>query len=74
MRQNCFPIKMATGWDRGSVSAANYLGNVSGDETDSILAQKCNLFFENFRIENQFIYRYTYTITVILFDFCKVIN
>lgn len=52
--------EMATGWDRGSVSAANYLGTNAGglaDETDSVLARKCDAFFENFRIENQFIYR-----------------
>lgn len=50
----------ATGWDRGNVSAANYLGGMDGEvnDSDSILHRKCDSFLENFRIENQFIYRY----------------
>lgn len=49
----------ATGWDRGGVIAANYLAGPSGEsnEADSIVNRKCNGFLENFRIENQFIYR-----------------
>lgn len=51
---------MASGWDRGTVSAANYLGGPSTDafDLDSTLRRKCDAFLENFRIENQFIYRY----------------
>lgn len=49
----------ATGWDRGNVSAANYLGTIGGDsnDADSILSRKCENFLSSFRIENQFIYR-----------------
>jgi hypothetical protein len=65
---------MATGWDRGSVSAANYLGGDSGEDTDSILAQKCSLFFENFRIENQFIYRYASNLSMYFFKLLLVTN
>lgn len=52
---------MASGWDRGSIAAANYLGNPNGPGTDeaiALLQRKCSAFFENFRIESQFIYRY----------------
>jgi len=58
----------ATGWDRGGISAANYLGGpgIDSNDSDSVLGRKCDGFLENFRIENQFIYRYGYIFYVTL--------
>lgn len=43
------------------MTAANYLGGPGFDanDADSVLRRKCDGFLENFRIENQFVYRYT---------------
>lgn len=54
---------MASGWDTGNVFYHNTLGitpNADNGNTDSdiIFQQKCLAFLEQFRIENQFIYRY----------------
>ncbi len=46
-----------SGWDTGSVYYADLLSNEIRTDSERILESKCTAFFENFRIENQYIYR-----------------
>lgn len=56
-----------TGWDKGGVYYSDFLSAGSGTgsggagdvrlATERELQRKCDAFLENFRIDNQFIYR-----------------
>lgn len=50
-----------SGWDAGKLFYADILTNTSSDATNTRnLEEKCNSFFEDFRLDNQFIYRYPF--------------
>jgi hypothetical protein len=46
-----------SGWDTGRVYYADLLSNEARTDSERVLEGKCSSFFENFRIENQYIYR-----------------
>lgn len=54
----------ATGWDKGGVYYSDFLSASATSSaadarsaTERELQRKCDAFLENFRIDNQFIYR-----------------
>jgi hypothetical protein len=46
-----------SGWDKSNVYYADLLSNETRPDSERILESKCASFFENFRIDNQYIYR-----------------
>ena len=51
-----------SGWDRGSVYHADVTLTEPRLDSDSELFKKCQIFFEEFRIDNNFIYRYLFIV------------